>query len=97
MQTRTTFRDVDRQDSLRQKLGNELKQAPWNEGTSEQPLTKLKRLTKTVKPAHEDFWDSRKGHLHQTEWAAEKLEASQTKAKKDAAPKTVWKKPGVSN
>ena len=25
------FKDVDRQDTLRQKLGNELRQAPWNE------------------------------------------------------------------
>ena len=44
------FKDVDRQNTLRQKLGNELRQAPWNENTSEQPLQELKRLMKTVKP-----------------------------------------------
>ena len=52
------FQDVDGQNTLRQKLGNELREAPWNEGTSGRPLTKLERLTKTVKPAHEEFWNS---------------------------------------
>ena len=57
------FQDVDRQDSLRQKLGNELRQAPWNEGTSGQPLTKLKRLTKTVKPVQEEFLDDQERNI----------------------------------
>ena len=80
------FQDVDRQDSLRQKLGNELKQAPWNEGTSEQPFIKLKRLTQTVNPAHEGFWDNQERDIFiRLNEAAKKMEASQPEAKKDAA------------
>ena len=78
--------DADRQDLLRQKLGNELKQAPWNEGTSEQPLTKLERLSKTVKPAYEDFWNtSERDIFMRLNEAAKKLEARQPEAKKDGA------------
>ena len=51
------FKDGDRQDTLRQKLGKELGQAPWNENTSGQPLQELERLVKTVKPAHQEFWN----------------------------------------
>ena len=80
------FWDFDRQDSLRQKLGSELRQAPWNKGTSEQPLTKVKTLTKTVKPAHEEFWDNQERDIFiRLNEAAKKLEVSQTEAKKDAA------------
>ena len=85
------FKDVDRQDTLRQKLSNELRQAPWKEDTSGPPLQELKRLMKTVKPAHQEFWD----HLDKDretflrlDAASKKLEASQTEAKKDTAPLT---------
>ena len=82
------FQDVDRQDTLRQKLGNELRQAPWNEGTSEQPMQELKRLMKTVKPAHQEFWDNLdkdRDTFLRLNAATKKLEASQHEAKKDAA------------
>ena len=49
------FKDGYRQDTLRQKLGKELGQAPCKEKTSGQPLQELKRLMKIVKPAHQDF------------------------------------------
>ena len=80
------FQDVDRQDTLRQKLGNELRQAPWSEGTSEQPLTELKRLIKTVKPGHQEFCDNQERDIFiRLNEATKKLEASQPEAKKDAA------------
>ena len=85
------FKDVDRQDTLRQKLGNELVQASLNENTSEPPLQELKRLMKTIKSAHQEFWDNL-----DKEWetflrfdaVAKKLEASQTKVKEDTALQT---------
>ena len=73
------FKDVDRQDTLRQKLDNELRQAPWNENTSEQPLQELKRLMKTVKPAHQEFWDNLdkdRDTFLRLDAVAKKLEAS---------------------
>ena len=80
------FQDVDGQDTLRQKLGNELRQVPWNEGTNGQPLKKQLRLTKTVKPAHEEFWDNQERDIFiRLNEAAKKLEASQPEAKKDAS------------
>ena len=91
MQTRTTSRMLTGKDILRQKLGNELRQAPWNEGTSEQPLQELKRLMKTVKPAHQEFWDNLDKDMDtflRLNAAAKKLEASQPEAKEDATPQT---------
>ena len=91
------FQDIDRQDTLREKLGNELREASWTEGNSGQPLTKLKRLTKNVKPAHEEFWYSqeRDTFIRLSE-AAKKLEASQPEAKKDAALQNSQMKDQVS-
>ena len=86
MLTRITSRMLTGTNTLSQKLGNELREAPWNEGTSGQPLTKLERLTKTVKPAHEEFWNSQERDIFiRLNEAAKKLEASQPEAKKDAA------------
>ena len=48
----------DIQNTIRQKLGKELSEALWREDTNGQPLTKLERLTKTVKPAHEESWNT---------------------------------------
>ena len=80
------FQDIDRQDTLRQKLGKELREAPWNEDTSGQPLTKLERLSKIVKPAHEDFWNTQERDVFiRLNEVAKKLEDSQPEAKKDAA------------
>ena len=56
------------------------------EDTSGQPLTKLERLSKTVKPAHEDFWNTSERDIFiRLNEAAKKLEASQPELKKDAA------------
>ena len=82
------FKDADRQDTLRQKLGKELGQAPWNENTSGQPLQELKRLMKTVKPAHQEFWnnlDKDRETFLRLDAVAKKLEASQAEAKEHTA------------
>ena len=53
----------DFQNTIRQKLGKELSEALSREDTNGQPLTKLERLTKTVKPVYEESWNTqRKGH-----------------------------------
>ena len=83
------FKDGDRQDTLRQKLGKELGQAPWNENTSGQPRQELKRLMKTVKPAHQEFWnqvDKDRETFLRLDAVAKKLEASQAEAKEHTAP-----------
>ena len=80
------FQDDDRQNILRKKLSQELRQAPWNEDTSGQPLKELRRLMKTVKPAHQEFWNqvSKDRETFLTlDAVAKKLEASQTEAKRD--------------
>ena len=80
------FQDIDRQNTLRQKLAKELSEAPWSEDTSGQPLKKLERLSKTVKPAHEDYWNTQERDIFiRLNEAAKKLEVSQPEAKKDAA------------
>ena len=80
------FQDINRQNTLRQQLGKELSEAPWNEDASGQPLTQLERLSKTVKPAHEDFWNTQERDIFiRLDEAAKKLEDSQPEAKKDAA------------
>ena len=61
----------DFQNTIRQKLGKELSEALWREDTSGQPLTKLERLTKTVKPAYEESWNTQERDI-------------QPEAKKDA-------------
>ena len=79
------FQDDDRQNILRKKLGQELRQAPWNEYTSVQPLKELKRLLKTVKPAHQEFWNqvSQDRETFLTlDAVAKKLEASENEAKR---------------
>ena len=78
------FKDADRQDTTRQRLGKELGQAPWNGNTNGQPLQELKRLMKTVKPVHQEFWNQvtkdRETFLR-LDAVAKKLEASQAEAK----------------
>ena len=62
----------DFQNTIRQKLGKELSEALWREDTNGQPLTRLERLTKTVKPAYEESWNTQGRDI-------------QPEAKKDAA------------
>ena len=74
------------QNTIRQKLGKELSETPWREDTNGQPLTKLERLSKTVKPAHEESWNTQERDIFmRLNEAAKMLEASQLDAKKDAA------------
>ena len=62
----------DFQNTIRQKLGKEVSEAPWREDTNGEPLTKLERLTKTIKPAYEESWNTQGKDI-------------QPEAKKDAA------------
>ena len=83
------FRDADRQDTLSHKLGKELGQAPWNGNASGQPLLELKRLMKTVKQAHQEFWnqvDKDRETFLRLDAVAKKLEASQAEAKEHTVP-----------
>ena len=85
------LQDDDRQNILRKKLSQELRQAPWNEDTSGQPLKELRKLMKTVKPAHQEFLNqvSKDRETFLTlEAVAKKLEASQTEAKRDQVLQT---------
>ena len=96
---RDLFQDIERQNTLRQQLSKELSKAPWNEDTSGQALTQLERISKTVKPAHEDFWKNKDRDIFiRLNEAAKKLEDSQSEVKKDAAlpPKQPGKRPNVS-
>ena len=97
--TRITSRMLTGRTLLRQKYGNELREALWNEDTTGQPLTKLERLTKTVKPAHEEFWNSQKRDLFiRLNEAAKKLEASQPEATEGCCPpKQPGRRPSVSH
>ena len=80
------FQEIARQNTLRQQLSKELSEAPWNEDTSRQPLTQLEKISKTVKPAHEDFWNTKERDIFiRLNEAAKKLEDSQPDMKKDAA------------
>ena len=91
------FQDIDRQNTLRQQLSKELSEAPWNEDTSGQPLTQLERISKTVKPAHEDFWNTKERDIFiRLNEAAKKLEDSQPEVKKDAALQNSQAKDQVS-
>ena len=95
---RDFFQDNDRQKTLRQQLNKELSEAPWNEDPSGQALTQLERISKTVKPAHEDFWNtSDRDIFMRLNEAAKKLEDSQPELKKDAALQNSQdKRPSVS-
>ena len=80
------FQDIDRQNTLRQQLSKELSEAAWNKDTSGQSLTQLERISKTVKPANEDFWNTKERDIFiRLNEAAKKLEDSQPEVKKDAA------------
>ena len=83
---RDFFQDIDRQNTVRQQISKELSEAPWNEDPSGQALTQLERISKTVKPAHEDFWNTTDRDIFiRLNEAAKKLENSQPEMKKDAA------------
>ena len=65
--------------TLRQQLNKKLNKAPWNEDTSGQALTQLERISKTVKPVHEDFWNNKDRDIFmRLNEAAKKLEDSQS-------------------
>ena len=94
---RDLFQDIDRQNTLRQKLSKELSEAPWNEDPSGQALTQLERISKTVKPAHEDFWNTTNRDIFmRLNEAAKKLEDSQPEMKKDAGLQNSQAKDQVS-
>ena len=58
----------------------------WNEDASGQALTQLETISKTVKPAHEDFWNTKERDIFiRLNEPAKKLEDSQPEVKKDAA------------
>ena len=83
---RDFFQDIDRQNTVRQQISKELSEVPWNEYPSGQALTQLERNSKTVKPAHEDFWNNNDRDIFlRLNEAAKILEDSQPEVKKDAA------------
>ena len=91
------FQDIDRQNTLRQQLSKELNEAFWNEDTSGQALTQLEKISKTVKPVHEDFWNNRDRDIFiRLNEAAKKLEECQPEVKKDAALQNSQAKDQVS-
>ena len=91
------FQDIARQNTLKQQLSKELSEAPWNEDTSGQPLTPLERISKTVKPADEEFWNTQERDIFiRLNEAAKKLADNQPEVKKDAALQNSQAKDQVS-
>ena len=50
------FKDKDRQKELTSKLSEELSKAPWQHDPTVQAISEAERISKTVKPIYDGFW-----------------------------------------